>query len=98
MVLTWSEEGLGKYFLTGRKVFAKVGAWWDLLLVQNYAWDKALEAKVKSDKADTTLECEEHEEVTFEEENVDSSLDSREGARMFVLVFITFLGVEGWAS
>ena len=53
---------------------------------------------MKFTKADTTLECEEHEEVTFEEENVDSSLDSREGARMFVLVFITFLGVEGWAS
>ena len=35
-----------------------LGAWWDLLLGRSKVWDSALEAKVKSTKVDTTLECE----------------------------------------
>ena len=53
---------------------------------------------MKSNKAGVTLECEECEEVTFEVDNCDSSLDVGEGAIRFMIVFMFFLGVEGWTS
>ena len=68
-----------------------LGARWDLLLGRSEACDSALEAKVKSTKADATLE---YEEATFEVEGVDSSFDGVEGVIKLLLAIIPFLGVE----
>ena len=59
-------------------------------------WDATLEAKVKATKANITLECEGCEEVTFEVESFDSSLDRGEGVTRFGFAFLPFLCVEGW--
>ena len=56
-------------------------------------WDAALEAKMNANKAGTTLECEEYEEVTLEVEGFNYSLGAREGVIRFVLALIPFLGV-----
>ena len=53
---------------------------------------------MKTAKADFTLECEEWEQVTFEVDGFDSSLDVGEGVIRVVQAFIPFLGVEGSSS
>ena len=58
-----------------------------------------MEAKVKANKVDTSLECEDYEqykEVALEFEGFDSSLDTGERVTKFVLAFVPFLGVESW--
>ena len=56
--------------------------------------DAALEAKVKSTKVDAALACEGCEEVTFDVEDFDSSLDEEQGVMRLVIEFMSFLGVK----
>ena len=55
---------------------------------------------MKATKADATLEsedCEEFEEVNFQLKGFDYYLGTGKEVTRFVLAFVPFLGVEGWA-
>ena len=66
VVLTWSEEVseevLVKHILTGAQAFSWEGVLLGLLLGQSEVTGAALKAKVKANKVDATLECEDCEE------------------------------------
>ena len=72
-----------------------LGTWWDLLLGRSKECDAALEAKLRINKADAIVEC---EEENFQVEGFNPSLDGGEGVIRLFLEIIPFLSVEGLMS
>ena len=72
-----------------------LGSWWDLLLGRSEECDAALEAKSRTNNADAIVQC---EEVTFELEGFNFSLDRGEGLIRLFIEIKSFLDVEGWMS